>query len=97
MGRILISSDTLDCFGKSLKSVEWTNNPHYLQAKNINVKMKLSLKGQLQSDINTPRNRFNDYNLISNFDMNNFINYLNEINENNDKRKQQIENEKIIL
>ena len=56
--------------------------------------MKLSLKGQLQSDINTTRNRFNDYNLISNFDMNNFINYLKEINEINVKRKQQIENEK---
>ena len=98
MGGILISSDTLDSFGKSLKSVEWTNNPHYLQAKNINVKMKLSLKGQLQSNINIPRNRFNDYNLNSNlnsnFDMNNFINYINDINENKDTRKQQIENEK---
>ena len=96
MGRILISSDTLQSFGNNLKKVEWTNNQNYLQAKNINVKIKMSLQGQLQSDINIPKNRFNNYNLNSNsnFNMNNFINFIKEVNDNNNKKREQIENEK---
>ena len=94
MGRILISSETLDAFERSLKTVEWTNNPNYLQANNIEVKMKLGTPGQAQSDNGLPRNRFNDYNMNSNFNMNNFINFIKEINDTNNKRKEKIENEK---
>ena len=94
MGRILISSDTLENFGRNLKTCKWTNNQNYLQAKNINVKIKMNLQGQLQSDINIPKNRFNNYNLNSNFNMNNFINFIKEVNNNNNETKKQIENEK---
>ena len=96
MGRILIKSETLETFSKNLKSTEWTTNPNYLQAKDIDIKTKLNLKGQLQSDINIPPNRFNDYNLGSNSNFNNinFITYIKEINENNNKQKKQIEEEK---
>ena len=94
MGRILISSETLDAFEKSLRTVEWTNNPNYLQANDIEVKMKLSSPGQTQSDNGLPRNRFNDYNMNSNFNMNNFINFIKEVNDTNTKRKEKIENEK---
>lgn len=96
MGRILISSETLQTFGRNLKTVEWTNNQNYLQAKNINVKIKMNLQGQLQNNINIPKNRFNNYNLNykSNLNMNNFINFIKEVNDNNNKKKEQIENEK---
>ena len=94
MGRILISSETLDTFSKSLKSAEWTNNANYMQAKNIDVKMKLSLKGQLKNDIYIPKNRFNDYMLNSNFNMNYFVNFIKEVNGSNLKQKEKVENEK---
>ena len=59
IGRLLISYEDIDTFSKSLRTKDWTNNPNYLQAKNIDVKMKISLKGQLQYDVNSPiRNRF---------------------------------------
>ena len=45
IGCLLISSEDIDTFSKSLRTTEWTNNPNYLQAKNIDVKMKISLKG----------------------------------------------------
>ena len=95
MGRILISSETLDQFSKSLKSAEWTNNPNYLQARNIQVKMKLSTQGQNRRDINIPRNRFNEYGINSNFNINEFTSFLNNANETIKRQKEQNENEKI--
>ena len=95
MGRILISSETLDQFSKSLKSAEWTNNPNYLQARNIQVKMKLSTQGQNRSDINIPRNRFNEYGINSNFNINEFTSFFNNANESIKRQKEQNENEKI--
>ena len=94
MGRILISSETLETFSQSLKSAEWTNNQSYLQAKNIDVKMKLSMPGQLKSEINIPRNRFNDYVYNSTFNMNNFYNFIKEVKDGNQRQKEKLENEK---
>lgn len=37
IGRMLIASENVDTFSNSLKAVEWTRNPIYLQAKNIDV------------------------------------------------------------
>ena len=94
MGRLLISSETLETFSKSLKSAEWTTNTNYLQAKNIDVKMKLSLQGQLNNNINIPKNRFNNYMFNSNFNMNNFTNFIKEVKDSNQKQKDKIQNEK---
>ena len=93
IGRILISSETLETFSKSLRSAEWTNNSSYMQAKNIEVKMKTNSQNQSQNNINVPKNRFNEYGLNSNFNLNNFTNFLKEVNESNRKIKEKVENE----
>ena len=95
MGRLLITSVTLEDFSKSLKSVEWTTNKNYLQASNIDVKMKQGLQGQISSDIRVPKNRFNEYGINSNFNYSNFSNFIREVINNNNKQKEQQEKEKI--
>lgn len=94
MGRLLIKSETLDVFSKSLKTTEWTKNPNYLFAKNVDVRMKINLKGQL-NDFSIPRNRFNEYQYNTNFNMNTFYGFIKEVIDNNNKRKEKSMNEKI--
>ena len=94
MGRLLITSVTLEDFSKSLKSVEWTTNKNYLQASNIDVKMKQGLQGQI-NNINVPKNRFNEYGINSNFNYSIFSNFIREVINNNNKQKEQQEKEKI--
>ena len=94
IGRLEISSEDLETFSKSLKSAEWTTNKNYLQAKDLKVGMKLSLKGQLQSDVNIPRNRFNEYNINSNFNSEEFQNFLKNAQEENRRKKDEVEREK---
>ena len=94
IGRLQIASEDLEAFSKSLKSAEWTNNANYLQAKNIEVKMKISLQGQLQSNINMPNNRFNDYNINSNFNYDEFQNFIKTVENQNIKVKEDSNKEK---
>ena len=95
MGRLLISSATLEEFSKSLKSVEWTTNKSYLQANNIDVKMKQGLQGQISNDISVPKNRFNEYSINFNFDYSSFSNFIKEVINNNNNQKEQQKKEKI--
>ena len=94
IGRLTISSEDLETFSKSLKSAEWTTNANYLQAKNIDVKMKMSLQGQLQSNIDKPRNRFNDFNINSNFNYDEYQNFIKTVENQNKKIKYDIYKEK---
>ncbi len=94
IGRLTISSEDLETFSKSLKSAEWTTNANYLQAKNIDVKMKMSLQGQLQSNIDKPRNRFNDFNINSNFNYDEYQNFIKTVENQNKKIKDDIYKEK---
>ena len=94
IGRLTISSEDLETFSKSLKSAEWTTNANYLQAKNIDVKMKMSLQGQLQSNVDKPRNRFNDFNINSNFNYDEYQNFIKTVENQNKKIKDDIYKEK---
>ena len=94
IGRLQIASEDLETFSKSLKSAEWTNNANYLQAKNIEVKMKISLQGQLQSNVNIPKNRFNDYNINSNFNYDEYQNFIKTVENQNKKVKEDSNKEK---
>ena len=95
IGRLLISSEDIDTFSKSLRTTEWTNNPNYLQAKNVDVKMKINLKGQLQYDINSPpKNRFNDYITNSNLNFNDFLNFVKSVEDENKKKKENVDKER---
>ena len=94
IGRMEISAEDLETFSKSLKSAEWTTNPNYLQAKNIDVKMKLSLKGQLQSDINVPKNRFNDFYINSNFNYDEYQKFVKGTEDEYKRKKDESEKEK---
>ena len=94
MGRILISSQDLETFKKSLQSPDWTQNKNYLQAEKIPVQIRGSLSGQLQSEIVIPQNRINNLGYNANFDERNFLDFLAEVNNNNESQKKQIENEK---
>ena len=93
MGRLLIRSETLDVFSKSLNTTEWTKNPNYLLAKNVDVRMKINLKGQL-NDFSIPRNRFNEHQYNTNFNLNTFYGFIKEVIDNNNKRKEKSLNEK---
>lgn len=94
IGRMDISAEDLETFSKSLKSAEWTTNPNYLQAKNIDVKMKLSLKGQLQNEINIPKNRFNDFYIDSNFNYDEYQKFVKGTEEEYKRKKDESEKEK---
>ena len=87
MGRLLIKSETLDVFSKSLNTKEWTKNPNYLLAKNVDVRMKINLKGQL-NNFSIPRNRFNEHQYNTNFNLNTFYGFIKEVIDNNNKRKE---------
>jgi len=93
MGRLLIRSETLDVFSKSLNTTEWTKNPNYLLAKNVDVRMKINLKGQL-NNFSMPRNRFNEHQYNTNFNLNTFYGFIKEVIDNNNKRKEKSINEK---
>ena len=94
MGRILISSQDLETFKKSIESSDWTQNKNYLQAEKVLVQIKGSLSGQLQSEIAIPQNRINSLGYNSNFDDRNFLDFLAEVNNSNESQKKQVENEK---
>ncbi len=94
IGRLKISAEDLETFSKSLKSAEWTTNTNYLQAKNIDIKVKLSLKGQSTSDISIPKNRFNDYNINSVFKYDEYQNFIKNAEEQNKKKKEEGEKER---
>ena len=96
MGRILISSETLESFQKSLKTTEWTNNQNYLQAKNINVRMKLSLSGKIQTDNNniSLRNRFSNIGFRSNFNYKNFCDFITKTLDYKKRQEEQKVNDK---
>jgi len=95
IGCLLISSEDIDTFSKSLRTTEWTNNPNYLQAKNVDVKMKINLKGQLQYDVNSPpRNRFNDYITNSNLNFNEFLNFVKSVEDENKNKKEKVDKER---
>jgi hypothetical protein len=94
MGRILISSQDLETFKKSIQSPDWTQNKNYLQAEKIPVQIRGSLSGQLQSEIVIPQNRINNLGYNANFDERNFLDFLAEVNNSNESQKKQIENEK---
>ena len=94
MGRILISSQDLETFKKSIQSPDWTQNKNYLQAEKIPVQIRGSLSGQLQSEIVIPQNRINNLGYNSNFDERNFLDFLAEVNNSNESQKKQVENEK---
>lgn len=94
MGRILITAETLDTFLKNLKSTEWTTNPNYMQANNIPVNTKLNLNNRFQCDYTNLPNRFNNYEMRSNFNYNNLINYLTELNNSKNQQEEQKENDR---
>lgn len=94
MGRIIIASQDLEAFKKSLESPDWTQNKNYLQAEKVPVQIRGSLSGQLQSEIVLPQNRINSLGYNSNFEEKNFIEFLNEVNNSNESQKRQVENEK---
>ena len=56
--------------------------------------MKLSLQGQLQSEIAVPKNRFNEYALNSNFNLNEFQNFIKSVEDENIRKKDEAEKEK---
>ena len=89
IGRLKISAEDLETFSKSLKSAEWTTNANYLQAKNIDVRLKISLQGQNRSEVNIPKNRFNDYLTNSSFNYDDFQNFIKNAEEKNKTKKEE--------
>lgn len=95
IGRMLIAQEDQDTFIKSLKSVEWTQNPIYIQAKGIQVKPTFEYGGNNRPGgvRKIPRPGFDQYSLDVSV-MDSFANYKKEVEERQQKLKEDIKKEK---
>lgn len=95
IGRIIIAQEDQETFIKSLKSVEWTQNPIYIQSRGIEVKPTFST-GQSNrpgGDRKIPKNCFDQYFLdVSVLD--NYMNYKKEVEERQQKMKEDVKKER---
>lgn len=92
IGRLLIASEDLDNFKKSLQSSQWTNNPSYLQASGIKVEPLFNKSnGNGVSRLSKPC--FDNYFLDVSIS-NNFQDFKKEIEERNLKIKEDTKREK---
>ena len=95
IGRILISSEDLNTFSNSIKTVEWTKNQYYLQAKNIEVAPTFSKNSNNENNnFNIPKSNLDEYIINSNSTENDFQNYIREIQDRKNKQNDEIQNEK---
>ena len=95
IGRILISSEDLNTFSNSIKTVEWTKNQYYLQAKNIEVAPTFSNNSNNDNNnFNVPKSNLDEYIISGNSAENDFKTYLAEIEMRKKKQNEEIDKEK---
>ena len=95
IGRILISSEDLATFSNSIKTVEWTKNQYYLQAKNIEVAPTFSKNSNNDNNnFSVPKSNLDEYLINGNTTENEFKTYLAEIEMRKKKQNEEIDKEK---
>ena len=95
IGRILISSEDLQTFSNSLKSVEWTKNQYYMKAKNIEVAPTFSKNSNNENDnFSIPKSCIDQYLISDNSSGIELQNYLREIENRRRNQNEEIEKQR---
>ena len=96
-GKKTVVAQDLDTFLNSLKKAEWTTNPSYIMAKDINVKPTFNKSENSNDEPDIPKysetvNKL--YLHLNEINSNDFLNYIDEVNDRNNKLKQNAKKEK---
>ena len=96
-GRKTVVSQDLNTFLNKIKKAEWTTNPSYLIAKDINVKPNFANNDNKNNDINMIKysNTIDKLYLhLNKINFNDYLNYVNEIKTRNHKLNEEAKKEK---
>ena len=96
-GKKTVVSQDLDTFLNKIKQAEWTTNPSYLIAKDINVKPIFIKNNNIDNDNNIPKYSNNIDKLylhLNEINTNDFLNYINEITNRKNKFDDEAKKEK---
>ena len=96
-GKKTVVSQDLDTFLNKIKQAEWTTNPSYLIAKDINVKPIFIKNNNIDNDNNIPKYSNNIDKLylhLNEINTNDFLNYINEITNRKNKFDEEAKKEK---
>ena len=99
-GKKKVLSQDLNTFLNSIKHAEWTNNPSYLMAKDIEVKPTFNTNNSNYSENNIPKysNTVDKlYLLLNKINIDDYVNYAKEINERQNKIDFYVKKEKEIF
>ena len=96
-GKKTVVSQDLDTFLNKIKQAEWTTNPSYLIAKDINVKPIFIKNNNIDNDNNITKYSNNIDKLylhLNEINTNDFLNYINEIINRKNKFDDEAKKEK---
>ena len=96
-GKKTVVSQDLDTFLNKIKQAEWTTNPSYLIAKDINVKPIFTKNNNIDNDnkITKYSNNIDKLYLhLNEINTNDFLNYINEITNRKNKFDDEAKKEK---
>ena len=96
-GKKTVVSQDLDTFLNKIKQAEWTTNPSYLIAKDINVKPIFIKNNNIDNDNNITKYSNNIDKLylhLNEINTNDFLNYINEITNRKNKFDDEAKKEK---
>ena len=96
-GKKTVVSQDLDTFLNKIKQAEWTTNPSYLIAKDINVKPIFTKNNNIDNDnkITKYSNNIDKLYLhLNEINTNDFLNYINEITNRKNKFDEEAKKEK---
>ena len=99
-GKKKVLSQDLNTFLNSIKHAEWTNNPSYLMAKDIEVKPTFNTNNSNYSENNLPKysNTVDKLYLhLNKINIDDYVNYAKEINERQNKIDFYVKKEKEIF
>ena len=99
-GKKKVLSQDLNTFLNSIKHAEWTNNPSYLMAKDIEVKPTFNTNNSNYSENNIPKySKTVDklYLHLNKINIDDYVNYAKEINERQNKIDFYVKKEKEIF
>ena len=99
-GKKKVLSQDLNTFLNSIKHAEWTNNPSYLMAKDIEVKPTFNTNNSNYSENNIPKysNTVDKLYLhLNKINIDDYVNYAKEINERQNKIDFYVKKEKEIF
>ena len=99
-GKKKVISQDLNTFLNSIKHAEWTNNPAYLAAKDIEVKPTFKINNLSNNFDNFPKysNTVDELYLhLNKINIDDYINYAKEINERQNKIDFYVKKEKEIF